>query len=240
MKKISMIGACAMGVILASCMASTTENSGEYDERAIAQLDLLSETVSALESVSFSVTTWVPDDVRLSDVYLRGPDKMYIHSVGLHSGIERGYWYDGSSLSFFSFSRNVFDTVDAPDGILNAIDFLHYEYGIEFPAADFFYPAFTDDIIANYDRVYYIGETVVEDVEAIEIEVSNDEEIVGIWVAVETHLPIRMTIRSAGDDVTSFDTVISNWRLNPALPDGMFEFKPPSDSEREQMKRINQ
>ena len=91
MGKISMIGACAMSVILASCTASTTDNSGEYDERAIAHLDLLSETIGGLESVSLTTTTWVPDDVRLSDLYMRAPDKMYIHSVGLRSGIERGY-----------------------------------------------------------------------------------------------------------------------------------------------------
>jgi len=239
MKISSLLGICFAGIILASCAASTEKESGEYDERAIAQLDVMAETVGALESVSFSVSTWVLDDRRLSDVYFRGPNKMYVHSEGLDSGFEIGYWYNGASLSFYSFARNLYDIVDAPDGIMNAIDFVNREYGIEFPAADFFYPAFTDDIIANYDRVYYIGETVIDDVAAIELEVSNDEEIVGMWIAEETHLPVRMTIRPAGEDDISFDTVLSNWRLNPTLPDAMFEFKPPSESEREQMKRIN-
>ena len=88
--------------------------------------------------------------------------------------------------------------------------------------------ALTDDMIANYDQLLYFGEEKVGDVKCLALEATNEETIVQIWIVKETHLPHKMIIKSKINKNTYYEAEYSNWRINPTLPDVMFEFQPPT------------
>ncbi len=223
-------------VLLTSC-----ESPKQYDTRAVESLDQMSEVIGELSSVSYTLDTINSKDpsseVRNEhDVYMRGPDKMYVHSIGTKGEIS--YWYNGSKLAYFSYTKNVYAIVDAPDNIIKAIDYINTKYGIDFPAADFFYPSFTDDLLDHYNSVNF-SEEEIDGVDCVSVVASDDDETVQIWIDKATFLPYRMVIESKLDKDSFYDVVFSNWKTNQELPDMLFNFRPPSDSVETQLQTIN-
>ena len=225
-------------LFLVSC---AVEDKEEYDTRAIQSLDAMSEVIGELSACSYTL-----DDVNVTedgsefynehDVYMRGPNKMYIHSNGTKG--ERSYWYDGKTLAYYSFDKDTFAEIDAPDNIMETIEYVHDKYGVRFPAADFFYPGFTDDILANFDQVLFLGDEVIDGIESTSILASRDTRVVQIWIEKASNLPLRLSIESIGDTAKFYEATFSNFRSNPDLPDLMFESNPPTDSEKSELKAI--
>lgn len=214
------------GALFTSC------NSKEYDTRAINSLDTMTAAIGELKACSYTIHTIIANDSieinKMSDAYMRGPDKLYVHTVGTQG--ERGFWYNGKSFAYFSYNKNEYDIIDAPNNILKLIDTINETYGIDFPAADFFYPSLTDDILENYNSVLFTGEEKIDGVNCVSIEASNDREILQIWIDETTNLPHRMVMESKINKNEFYDVVFSNWRIDPSLPDLLFEFQPSEGS----------
>ena len=209
-----------------------------YDKKAIDDLDSLSFTIGELKSCSYTLEVIKQDEEEneihnLNDVYMRGPNKMYVYSDGTKGKI--GYYYNGSKLAFYSFDKNQYDTISAPETIISAVDFLHQTYGIDFPASDFFYPTLTDDIIAHYSSVESL--TCEEDLTGILAK--NDMESVEIWIDEVNFLPYSIQIKSLKDTSQIYQAFFSNWRINPKLPDMLFEFYIPEDAEKIELSTKN-
>lgn len=230
-------------VLFASCNSSSENQNGVYDSRAVESLDKMSEVIGQLNSCSYTLNTYVSEkateDARTefsneNDVYMRGPDKMHVRVNGTKG--EYGYWYDGSNLSFYSYDKGTYDTVDAPDRIVEAIDFLNAKYGIDFPAADLFYPSLTDDILEHFNTVLYFDNVTVDEVSCVLVEASNTERLLQIWIDESTNLPYKLLLAGRSDGGDYYEGVFTNWKLDPKLPDILFEFEPPSNSTRVNIK----
>jgi len=227
-----------LSVLVISFFTSCNSISGdkEYDTRAISSLDSLSSVIGELSSCSFSLDTEFTNrnesnpSKNQHDVYMRGSNKMYIHSNGNRG--EKGYWYDGEKLAFLNFNKSTFDTISAPNNIISTIDMVHRNYGIDFPAADFFYPTLTDDIMENYNKVFYIGDVIINNVECVAISASNKKENLFIWIEKKSYLPYKIVIEQIGESAKIYEATFSNWRVNPNLPDLLFKFTPRSTSTR--------
>lgn len=220
---------------LTSCV---NDNGKEYDNRAIEALDALVEVIGELNSCSYTLditqskqlgTNEWSTSIRESDVYMRGPDKLYIHSVA--DNVSRGFWYNGSEFAFYSFAKNTWDTIPVSGNIIEAIDHIHARYGIDFPAADFFYPTLTDDIMENFDRVYFVGEEASGNTTQLMIEASNDNEQLNVWIDKSTNLPSRFEFFSENNR-NLYAAQFLNWKTDPNIADSVFDFQPPSDSSR--------
>jgi hypothetical protein len=219
-------------LILVSCSSSINK---EYDTIAVKNLDGLCETIGDLNSCSYTLNTIGSkskgsEQINEHDVYMRGPDKMHVHSTGTKG--QRSYFYNGEQFSYFSFNKNNYDTVNTHGNIIAAIDFLHDKYSIDFPAADFFYPTLTDDIINNYDNVLSMADENIDEIDCFVIEASNDNEVVHIWIEKDSNLPHKISIKKTKGSDEYYEAVFSNWKLNPELPDILFEFTPPTNSTR--------
>lgn len=213
---------------------SCNSGSGEYDTRAVDSLDKLTETIGNLTSLSYTVSSYSVDKnseekSTISDVYLRDSNKMFIENETETKG-NKSFWYNGDKFSYFLFDKNEYDILDAPDNTLKLIDSIHSKYGIYFPAADYLYPTLTDDILDNYDDLFYYDNEKAEDIECVLLEANNDKITVQIWIDKALNLPIKMTIVSKVDENKYYEAVYSNWKINPKLPDVMFEFQPPKGS----------
>lgn len=227
----------ALLVILFSVLFFVSCNSGskEYDSRAVDILDKITQNIGELTSLSYTVDAYIVNEEgektsKLSDVYLRDSNKMFIENRGTKG--HKSYWYNGEDFAYFLFDKNEYDILEAPDNTLTVIDSIHSKTGIYFPGADFLYPNLTDDILNNYNQLLYFGEEKVDDVDCLALEATNEEILVQFWVQKETHLPHKMMISSKNNENKYYEATFSNWRMNPKLPDIMFEFEPPTGSER--------
>ena len=220
-----------------SCDNLPNKNSKEYDTRAISALDSLSSIIGDFKSCSFTLdVAFVKNEEKVinkNDVYLRGPNKIYVSTVGSRGS--KGYWYDGTTFSVLNYIKETYDTIYVPGNIISTVDHINKKYGIDFPATDFFYPSFVDDIIGNYDNVYYVGLETINNTSCIGVSASNSSSKLYIWIDKETYLPYKMVIDEIGETENMYESVFSNWVLNPNLPDKLFLFKPMASTKREEL-----
>ena len=208
-----------------------------FDTTAILILDKMSSVIGDLSSCNYTLNTSNDQiDVELGlvkqftthRVYMVGPDKMLVDSRGEKG--HRGFWYNGEMLAYYSYSENNYAIIDAPANIIATIDTVNKTYGIDFPAADFFYPSFTDDLIENNDEIIFVGKSSVDEKECFHIIAKNSLMSTQVWISDDAlFLPVKMVIIYY--DVSpnqQYEATFSNWQLNPSLPNAMFEFTPPA------------
>ncbi len=217
------------------CQVNAQES--RIDTAAIMILDRMGEVIGDLGSCGFSLSTSqdVLEEYEIGfikyfdehEVYMVGPDKMLINSRGDNG--HQGTWYNGKQLAFYSYDENNYVLIDAPSGIIATIDSMHKTYGIDFPAADFFYPSFTDDLIEQSDYIIFHGVTKVDGKESFHIVAKNSEMSVQIWISDDAFLlPVKMIIAYHQEgSMKQYEASFSNWKMNPQLPPVMFEFSPP-------------
>ena len=208
----------------------------KYDPAAILILDRMSDVIGDLTSCSYKTIS--SHDVRdpdfglvkkitNSEVYMVGPDKMVVNFFG--AGGHSQCWYNGQQVAFYDYDENNYGVVDAPSTIIAMIDSIHEHYNVDFPAADFIYPAFTDDLLESSDRLAYVGSVTINGKECFQLIATNKSYSTQIWISNDAYnLPIRYVINyfaQAGSP--QYEVTFSDWQLNPDMPTSMFEFLPP-------------
>jgi hypothetical protein len=214
---------------------STRAQEKRVDSVAVLILDRMASVIGELKSCSFTLNSSIdiadPEFglVKQSlkdDVYLSGPDKLLIHSYGYKG--HRGFWYSGEKVTCYWFDENNYAFIPAPDNTIAMIDTVNKNYGIEFPAADFFYPTFTDDILGYFDNIVFLGKKQLNDHESFHILASNQDLSVQFWFANDAfNLPEKFIVIYKKDGNRQYEANFSNWQLNPDIPVTVFEFLPP-------------
>jgi len=233
MKKILL---CLPGAFL---WLTITAQSAKYDSVAILIIDRMSDVISDMQSCSFKLNT--ANDVFQSsndmvkyfsdyEVYMSGPDKMLVNAHG-HKG-HRQFMYNGDELAYYSFDENNYGILKAPDNIIYMIDSLNDQYDIEFPAADFFYPAFTDDLLQDSDSLRFLGMERMGSKEYFHIISFGKEANFQFWIDNDAYnLPARFSITYKNKPGNpQYLALFSEWQINPQLPAAMFNFMPPPDA----------
>ena len=223
-------------LLLAASMNARAQGPGN-DPAALQVLDHMSAVIGELGSCSYTVNVWrdVNDpDLGLvthfivNEVYMLGPNKMLVDSKS--DGDHRGYWYDGTTITYYSYDENNYAAIKAPATILETIDAINRDYGIDFPAADFFYPTFTDDLIENSDRIVFLGKENVEGRDCFHILAKFKTMGVQLWIANDSlNLPVKYSIVDYDQkNAPRYEATFSNWQINPVLPSAIFDFVPPA------------
>ncbi|MBD0833444.1 DUF2092 domain-containing protein [Aestuariibaculum sediminum] len=223
---------CFVTLLLVLFSNAQTKN---IDSTAIYIIDKMADILGSLESVEFNINTAtdkLDDQGNLSTFYAKssiamtGPNKFTSTTKG--DGGNFGYWYDGDYVSYYSLDENNYVTLEAPETILTMIDSMHMAFDFKFPAADFFYPSFTDDLIESFDTISYKGQRDVNDDKCFYITASNTEKHVQLWITANAvMLPKRIVIVYKNENNLQFETTFSNWVLNPIIPDAIYDFTPP-------------
>lgn len=225
----------------AQSKASTTTSpkapSGpRIDSVAVSILDRMSMMIGSLNAASVTVKSNydIPSHylglVKHSDeqkVYLKGSDKLVIHSDGDKGS--RSYVYNGKTFDYYSLDKNQYGEVAAPASTMEMIDTINKTYGVEFPVADFFYPTFVDDILAESKALIYLGLTEVDGKECFHIAGAAADKTFQFWISNDAFtLPVKMVIVYTQKEMSpQYEAVLTDWQLNPNLPDALFEFNAP-------------
>ena len=208
----------------------------DYDTVAIMILDRMSDVIGDLSSCSFTLhastdhidTGNIITYFARNEVFMAGPDKMQV-STWNEKG-HRAFFYDDSILTYYSFDENNYATINTPPTIVETMDSIHNAYDLDFPAADFFYPTFSDDLLNFANTIDYLGLEDVNGTECFHIVAKGQNMSIQIWVANNaTTLPEKfvMNYTNPKSNTQRYEASFSDWKLNPDLPDAMFDFLPP-------------
>lgn len=207
----------------------------QIDSAAIVILDSMSSVVTNLESCSFVLKTeydiynerlGLVKNSDIANVFLKAPDKLLVNRNGDKG--KKDYYYDGKTFSYYSADNNQYATIPAPSTIMETIDNISSEYGVEFPAADIFYPDLIDEILEKSDNLSYLGFTIVEEKECFHIAGTTEEITYQIWITGDDFLPIKMAIVYTDKPGNpQYEALFLKWNLNPNLEDSMFDFVSP-------------
>lgn len=211
------------------------------DSLAILLIDRMTDVIGDLESCSFALQT-ANDVVDSGDllikqftdfnVYMSGPDKMLINFNGDKG--HRQIWYNGQELAYYFREEHNYGILQVPGTTMEMIDTVNRKYGIQFPAADFFYPSFTDDLLKDADELKFIGRSRVNGQDCFHVVATNKEMVVQIWISSDAYnLPARFVITYKNKPGSpQYQANFSDWQLNPNLPVAMFDFQAPPGSAR--------
>lgn len=219
-------------LLTSECIAQ----SKKYDPPAQRIIERMSDVIGNMESCRFrlQVVNDVSDPSKgivkhWSDyeVYLSGPDKMLVIAHG--SKGHRRFVYNGRQIAWLSFDELSYGIIPAPSTTIRMIDSLHEHFDFEFPAADFFYPAFTDDLLENADSISFLGITRVRGTEYFHIVADGTTMNLQFWVSNDAfNLPALFSITyKNGRNNPQYLATFSDWEINPHLPVSLFDFSPP-------------
>jgi hypothetical protein len=140
-----------------------------------------------------------------------------------------GFWYNGQQLVYYSFNENNYATIVTPPTTIEMIEEVHDMYGVDFPAADFFNPSFTDDLLHNFNELTLAGRQKIEGKDCFHIILRNKEMLVQLWLANDAYtLPVKVIIMyQSSNESKQYEANFSDWEINPFLPEVMFNFQPP-------------
>jgi len=160
-------------------------------------------------------------------VSIKFPDKMKITSTGDKGN--RSLLYNGKNLNYYSFDNNTYAATTAPKSVIETIDEASKKFGIEFPAADFFYESLLEDLKSENGSLIYLGKTILDDKECYHIAGTDKNKSFQFWIGNDDFfLPLKLVIVYTNDkDKPQYEAVYKDWIINPDFPDYMFEFIAP-------------
>ena len=216
-----------------------SQEQKDIDPVAISLIDKMGRVIGSLETCSFNLTT-VHDETNEDgllerkfenhQVNFRGPDRMAVRSRG-GSG-NKGYWYNGSVLTWYSYDENNYITLPVPKTIIKTIDSVNTTFGFRFPAADLFYPSIGDDIIEEFDKIKFVGIKKLGTADYFHIIAENETYNFQLWIENGAYyLPKKYLVIRKGDAPLIEEGTFDNWITNASMPDEIFEFTPPKDAE---------
>jgi hypothetical protein len=108
------------------------------------------------------------------------------------------------------------------------IETMHENFDFVFPAADFFYPSLTDDMIEQFDSITFLGKKEVHGEECYHILAFNDKLNVQMWISNKSFLlPKHFIVTYKEKSNIQYESTFSNWSINPTVPDSAFSFLAP-------------
>ena len=214
------------------------QEAKEIDSTALFILDQMGEVIGDLESVSFNLSNSIDildidnnlvKEYSTSMVSFSGPNKLHVRTEGTKG--KSSFHYDGAYLSYYNYDENNYVTVEAPDTTLGMIDEMYLNYDFRFPAADFFYPSFTDDMLEQFTSIKFLGAKTIDGEECYHIMATNDELNVQLWISNKTYLlPKHFVLIYKNQSNKQYESTFSNWSLNPNIPKVVFDFMPPPNA----------
>ncbi len=162
-----------------------------------------------------------------SSIVIQRPDKIRAERSDGTAG--QLFIYDGAELSIYDVQQDLFSTVNAPD---NLDDFLHFArdwLDLVPPAGDMVFSNAFELLMAGVTSGFVVGKTVVGGVGCDHLAFTTPVVDWQVWVADgEKPLPIKYVLTTRDDPAQpQFVTVISDWKTDPKIDDGTFEFNPP-------------
>ncbi len=162
-----------------------------------------------------------------AEMRVRRPDRFQMELRSRE--VDRGYWYNGKSLTLLSRGVNLYGTGAMPDTIDKFLDAANEKYGITFPLEDILMNDPYARAMAVINGGAYLGKTTVLGTPCQQIGFSTDAADTQFWIEDGPKPLIRKFVITYKlvDTAPQFTAIFSDWNLKAHLPDKTFEFIPP-------------
>jgi hypothetical protein len=197
-------------------------------------MDLLKEACSRLaaaRTMSFTAVVTYESPSRLgtplayttkSQVVLQRPDKLLVVTAG--DGPASEFYYDGKTMVAFAPGENLVAVAEAPPTIDATLKAAYDSAAIYFPFTDLIVADPYKDLSDGLILAFYIGQSrVVGGTTTDMVAYANNDVFVQVWIGAEDKLPrmVRAVYR-ADPARLRHQLELSNWQLNPVIPEGTF------------------
>jgi len=211
-------------------------HSPGIDSVAVDILKRMTEYISNLQQFSVHTENTLEEfldsgqrvDLNVSaQVLVRRPNKIRADRLG--DRVSQEFYYDGESLTLHNPSDGVYATQPAPKSIEELLDHARESLGLIIPASDLVYRNAFSFMMQDVTSAVVVGKTMIEGTVCDHLAFRRPGVDFQVWVAEgDQPLPCKYVITDTSDPAyVSTVTVMSDWNLDPALPDEAFRFEAP-------------
>lgn len=209
----------------------TAQASSAIEPRAIEILKAACARLAAARSIEFTAVETFESPSRLgfplvygtkSDVLLQRPDKLRVITSG--DGPASEFYYDGKTMMAYSPAENFVAVADAPPTVDGMLGTAFHSAAIYFPFDDMLVTDPYKDIAQGLRVAFYVGQSRIVGGTTTDIVAYDSGGVfIQVWIGAEDKLP-RMVRAIYADDPTQsrHGLILSDWKLNLAVPDGSF------------------
>jgi hypothetical protein len=209
------------------------------DPQALEPLRRMSDTLSGAKSFSFRSRSIIEVPATTgqfltlfshSDVAVQHPDKIRARLRGEAPGFD--FYYDGKTVSAFAPATKAYSTTAAPATIDAMLPDLEQETGIRFATAPLFFSNPYSILTKGLKSGIVVGPATIHGVACQHLAFRSPGVNWEIWVETGPQaLPRRLAVTFTDRDNFPRTLVeFGDWKLNPWLKAGDFEFKKPADA----------
>jgi hypothetical protein len=140
-------------------------------------------------------------------------------------------FYDGKNFTVYGKLVNYYATVPAPPTIIELVDKVGSEYGIEIPLVDLFKWGTDQSSIKKITSATDVGPSSVQGITCEHYAFRQEGIDWQIWIQLGDYaLPRKFVIRTLTDDARPAHTSTLVWNLAPSYNEAAFTFDPPPDA----------
>jgi hypothetical protein len=157
-----------------------------------------------------------------SEVSMQRPDKLRV--VTAADGPASEFYYDGKVMTAFAPAENLVAVADAPPTIDAALKSAYDSAAIYFPFSDLVVDDPYKGIAESVKFAFYIGQSkVIGGTTTDMVAYGDDAVFIQVWIGADDKLPRLMrAIYSKDPSRLRHAMELSDWQLDPTLPDGTF------------------
>jgi hypothetical protein len=233
----------------AASAASAAPAKDRKDDRALAVLKRMSDTLAGAKTLSFKVRGIVPTPAPTgqyvslyasSSVVMQRPDKMFVAARG--DLFPSDAWYDGKKVTVVGRDNRFYAQRDAEGGPLEAL------MNATQPASDATAP-FLDLLVTDpytfltkdFTSALWVGQTQIAGVQTDHLAFTAPGLDWEIWIGTADKLPRLMVVSyRTGERQPTFTVELSDWKLDPSVPAKTFVASIPKDAIRIEFKQIGE
>jgi hypothetical protein len=174
---------------------------------------------------------------RTATFAVKRPNRLHVEISSPRA--ERGFWYEGKSLTILDRKRNLFSSAPMPDNLDAALDTARDQFGIDVPLMDL---AVSDPYASATAKVLtasYYGLAPVLGVDCHHLAFIQENIDWQIWIQEGPQPLIRKLVITYKKETGApeFTALITRWDLTARISDLEFVFEPPHGATRVEMRK---
>ncbi|MGO4394867.1 DUF2092 domain-containing protein [Variovorax sp. M-6] len=219
------------------------------DERALAMLRRMSDTLGGAKTLSFKVRGIVPTHAPTgqyvslfasSRVVMQRPDKLFVEARG--DLFPSDTFYDGKTVTVIGVDNKFYTQRDAAGGAIEAL-----MQSVQ-PGSDATAP-FLDLLVADpyafltkdFSSAFWVGQSTIGGVKTDHLAFTAPGLDWEIWIGAADKLPRLMVVSyRTGERQPTFTVEFSEWKLNASVPAKTFNATIPKGAVKLEFKQIGQ
>ena len=221
--------------------------AGIKDERALAALNEMSDTLAKADAMSFRAESAVPiasptkqwvHVFGVSQVTLRRPDHLYVETAG--DLFAQNFYFDGKTVTMYAPGERLYAAEPVQGNVDETLLQVFQKHGTYFSFADVVLSVPQKAMLKDLTTAQVVGQSnSVGGVATTHLAFAKPGMEWEIWIGDDDHLPRRLDVTYTGDDGRPTGSVtFSDWKLNPEITSDRFTFTPHVGASRIDFKKL--